>query len=131
LKQQKAQDAAEAFLRAKYSLSAPKEVHKGNTTNFPIIKTQLSSDWEMAVRRVCSSIQTSYSIDQATCENCADLAMFVTAFDRYQSESYSTLYESVSKLAGTETYKSLLEMGRGRGGEYALQLIKTEISHLS
>jgi hypothetical protein len=135
-KRQKAIQAAEDYLRAKYSLGMPKSIHEGSTANFPIICTYVGCEWTGAITSVLTAIKRSTTTDESLCRTCGELAMFIRVLGSHciRGEYVGDVgkygdprYEQLIGLAGSETDTSLLEMGRGRGGEYALQLIKTEL----
>jgi hypothetical protein len=136
LARQRAIRAAEDYLRAKYSLGSTKSIHLGSTTMAPIIRTYVGREWTGAITGLLTAIKGFASTDESLCMMCGELAMFIRVLESHavrgeyindDSGKYEDRYQQMKDLISSETYTSLLEMGRGRGGDYALKLIRTEL----
>jgi hypothetical protein len=90
--------------------------------------TSCGSDWPQTAETLAMTIISENEANERCCVACGELAMFIRVIERYNSDyEVVPLQERLRMLRDTETYKSLLEMGRRRGGLYALELIQREL----
>lgn len=128
-KRQKADKLVEEYLKDKYKLSSPGTKVWATSMSYGESKVSfLKDDWATVIGQISDSIQNHQRVDESFCELCADLALFITIVHRHEMGcAGSRLYDALIAMHGGETHKSLLEMGRGRGGDYALTLIQREL----
>lgn len=129
LREYKADQHVLQYLIEKYSLTKP-ETHfygplaPGGRDSY----TACGPDWTRAANNVLNIVMTETDPTEWCCIACGELAMFIRVIEPYNHDHVAVpLQERLRALRGGETYKSLLEMGRGRGGNYALQLIQREL----
>ena len=135
-KERKEINALADLLTKKYQLPPVNEVGRvgsqyGGGYSYEIC----SQEWENKVAEIVQSILAAPHVNDAVMEHCGDLALFIVAlrYKRKRDEGpcygEASPYEYLTRLATTETWQSLLELGRGRGGDYSLKLVKTELQH--
>lgn len=122
------------FLTNKYRLPPIKEVGRvggqyGGGYSYEIC----SQEWENKLAELVHKVMIARHVDDEVMGICGDLALFIVILPdrRKQDEGpcygESGPYSYLRPLQNTETWRSLLEMGRGRGGDYALRLIQREL----
>jgi hypothetical protein len=135
-KEVKEVSAFAGLLADKYQLPAVKEVGRfgsqyGGGYSYEIC----SQEWENQLAEVVKQVLAADHVNDAVMELCGDLALFIVVlrYKRKRDEGpcygEASPYEYLRPLQTTETWQSLLEMGRGRGGDYSLKLIKTEFQN--
>lgn len=122
---QRAKQAAWSYLEAKYTLPVPDQRTMGSGFLGHSTSWRLTGRWEQAVRDVCRGILSHELPSESCCILCGDLGLFITVTEYFDSSDQ--LMKDFEKLKKADTYQSLLEMGRGRGADYALKLIKQEL----
>jgi hypothetical protein len=129
-KEEKASEASKNYLRIKYNLGQYHSINQswalvGGSGGF----YSYGDEWVDSVTNVLRKIMRKSEIDEELYILCGELAMFATVIDHtldFEGKP-RILFQHLNELNGTETYISLIEMGRGRGSDYALKLIKNEL----
>ena len=140
-----AEKAATAYLIEKYNLSPVQSVTYGVITQYGTGEHRDICDatWEQGLASVLRIIMASTNATKEAMAACGDLSMFMIVLhfkyrDRVSEAKWRAGYSMwrVSKDGArtwhtigrdTETFKSLAEMGRGRGSDLALDIVKSEI----
>jgi hypothetical protein len=133
LKEEEAVSAAISYLSSKYSLGVIERDLAGSTFTAPIFHNYVGQEWAKEICLLLEMIEQKWRSNEDLCVACGELAMFIriadsrnffgvksVAHDRFSMSELRDIYR-------TETYVSLIEMGRGRGGEFALNLIRKEL----
>jgi hypothetical protein len=129
---EKSRHAAYNYLKEKYKLSDLKD----GFTNFGYSGHGFSyfdEEWVKIATDILQKIINKKRVDEELYSLCGEIIMFLLLFDYYPLSSSAQIYPITNKLRKvneTETHKSLLEMSRGRGSEYALRLIQNELGQL-
>lgn len=120
------------LLTNKYQLPPVKEVGRvgsqyGGGYSYEIC----SQEWESKLAELIYKVMIASHVTDEIMEICGDLALFITILPTKRKNDEGPCYTSgpydyLRPLQSTETWRSLLEMGRGRGGDYTLVLIKRE-----
>jgi len=130
IKRERARTAARDYLRAQYGLSEPVDSSAGYTFSGWTRWLAYGDDWSRAVLDSINVIMAKRSPDDECYRRCGELAMFVSVIEIgniHINGDPKPLHTTLKDLENTDTYRSLLEMGRGRGGDYALKLIQQEL----
>jgi len=128
---------------AKYQLSPVQRVSYGIPSQYGTGDTfyVCDSTWEIALARLLHTIISSTVVTEPVMVACGDVALFVIVlqgkerFAQSESERPGLLFSGGKKrpywllgpLGESETWKSLMEMSRGRGNDFALKLIRQEL----
>lgn len=143
-KEQAALDAATDYLVSKYHLTPVERVTYGIPSQYGTSEDAYICDstWEVALANLIHVVTSARSPTREVMIACGDIGLFVLVLsgkERHRQERDDRAglrlwggkprpSWEVASLGDTETWKSLMEMGRGRGSDLALELIRQELN---